>query len=120
MQILLVDDDIRSLSGLHRFLKLSGHDCDALDSPVEALSLYQRKHHELVISDLKMPGIDGIELLQQIRRCNPQSHVIIISGYANDQTAAFVLQQGALALLSKPVDLEEILSIIETLETSPS
>ena len=119
MHILLVDDDLRSLEGLCRFLRLSGHQCDALDSPEKALELYRQQRYSLVISDLKMPGIDGIELLRQIRCSNPAAEVIIVTGYANEQTAAFALRQGARAFLPKPVDLEEIMNIISSLEKYP-
>ena len=119
MHILLVDDDIRSLAGLCRFLQLSGHHCDALESPQTALELYTTQNHALVISDLKMPGIDGIELLRRVRQHNPHAAVIIVTGYADEQTAAFARRQGAYAFLPKPVNLEEILSLIDALENQP-
>ena len=119
MHILLVDDNLFSLAGLQRFLQLSGHTCDALESPREALKQYQKHPYDLVISDLKMPEMDGIELLTHLRRHHSQAAVLILTGYADDFTASLALERGALAFMTKPADLERILETIETLEKKP-
>ena len=117
MHILLVDDDLQSLNSLSRFLQLSGHSCDTFTHPCQALAEYVLRNHDLVITDLRMPEMDGIQLLQSIRAINPEATVIIITGYATDTTAAYAQKQGAYGFFAKPVNLEHLLTIIDSFAT---
>ncbi len=74
----------------------------------EALQLVQKKQIDLFLSDIRMPQMDGLALLRQVRRISPGTQVVFITGYALFEYAREALQQGAADFLVKPVDFDEL------------
>jgi len=107
--ILVADDDegvrrsyIRSLSGTHCEVK------EAFDG-VQALQAMEQKRFDVVLLDLRMPGMDGMVVLATIKQRWPQSEVVIITGYPSIESAKTALQLGAYDYLAKPVGPDEVI-----------
>jgi len=107
-RILVVDDEETQREMLGGFLKKEGYSVSLSDSGEEALKICQDKFFEVALIDLKMPGMDGIELLSKLKEINPEIQVIVMTAYASIETAVVAMKKGAFNYVNKPVDLEEL------------
>ncbi|MDC7228663.1 MAG: sigma-54 dependent transcriptional regulator [Spirochaetales bacterium] len=114
--VLIVDDEIKLCESLSQILKAHKIPSEYTDNPSEAVSLIKNKSYRLLISDIKMPGFSGIELLEQIKALDNKLQVIMISGYASVDTVVEAMKLGALNFYEKPIDIarfvEEIKQIL--------
>ncbi len=106
--ILIVDDEEIARTNMEHVLKKDGYSCHCANNGVEALAVLAKEDIDLVISDLKMDRMDGIELLQQINRVSPEIPVIMVTGFATVSSAVEALKKGAAHYLGKPVNLDEL------------
>ncbi|MGE4560092.1 MAG: S16 family serine protease, partial [Desulfobulbus sp.] len=106
--ILLVDDEEIARTNMDHVLRKEGYSCHCAANGAEALEVMAREDIDLVVTDLKMEQMDGIELLQQINRTNPEIPVIMVTGFATVSSAVDALKQGAAHYLGKPVNLDEL------------
>lgn len=106
-KVLIVDDDSRVRELL---LELLGetYDCTTVSNPKEAFQLASAGAYSLVISDVEMPELNGIELCKQIRQASPGTAVIMISGSADPNIRTIALSAGAAAFMAKPFDLFDL------------
>lgn len=116
MNILLVDDDADCLDGLVTVLEPAGHQCEIFTIPEKALEAYQQKQYDVIITDMKMPGLSGIEVLKKARSINSEAKVIIATGYGDVETAIAALNNGAYAFFGKPIDLNDLMDTLEKVE----
>ena len=111
-KILVVDDD----QGMREFMEImltkEGYDITTADSPVKAINLCRKTAYDLVITDLKMPKIDGIEFLKTIKDHRPETVVILITAYASGETAVNAMKEGAYDYVEKGGNIEELKQII--------
>ena len=115
--IFFVDDDPRAGELLLRFFRDTGYGCRVFREPTEALAAFQREGADLLITDLRMPGMSGTELLARVRDHDAEVPVIIITAYATVDGAIEALRLGATDFIKKPYDMEELLVLVErTLE----
>jgi two-component system response regulator HydG len=110
-RILIVDDELVVRDSLARWFAAEGYDTKALASAREALELADR-NWDLVLLDIKMPGMDGIELQARLKETDPDLIVIIMTGYASVETAIQALKHGAYDYLTKPVDPDELSHLV--------
>ncbi len=108
IKIMVVDDDYSSRLFLQKVLEKEKYLVTMCSDGVEALEVLNRQTFDLVISDLKMESIGGIELLEKIKFADPQIAVIILTGHASIQTAIDALRLGASDYLIKPINIEEL------------
>lgn len=113
MRVLLVEDDRVARVPLRDDIAEAGYDVDEAGSAEEALELLGRKGYDVVVTDLKMPGMDGIELLERIKAESPDTEVIVITAYGTVRTAVRAMKLGAYEYLTKPFDNEELLLLLE-------
>jgi DNA-binding NtrC family response regulator len=111
-RVLVVDDDARTLKSLRRILEKEGHRVSTDSNPVHALERLETGAFDLLITDLKMPHLDGIELLDRVKAIAPEIEVIIISGYASLEGAVEATKKGAYHFLAKPFTPVEIMAKI--------
>ncbi|HEU0264546.1 MAG TPA: sigma-54 dependent transcriptional regulator [Geobacterales bacterium] len=111
-KILLVDDEIHLRSALAAMLK-GNYSVHGVDTGEAALALLQSDPHDIVISDLFLTGMNGIELLKQVRAISPATEVILMTGNASAETAVRAMKEGAFDYLTKPVNMEELRLIID-------
>jgi DNA-binding NtrC family response regulator len=109
--VLLVDDEVSFVETFSERLELRDFEISKAFSGEEALEvLDENKNIEVVILDVKMPGMDGIETLVEIKRKNPLVEVMMLSGHADVASAIDGMKQGAFDYLLKPVDMDQIIT----------
>jgi DNA-binding response OmpR family regulator len=113
IRLLLVDDELKFLNALCQRLELRGFDVTRAASGEEALRIARSAEFALVLLDLKMPGIDGREVLQILKQENKQLEVIVLTGHGSLDAEAECRALGAFGYMSKPYDFEELLKIIK-------
>ncbi len=113
VRILVVDDEDHIQATFQRYLTLEGYDVAAAGDVKAGLAALDRRAAEILITDIKMPEIDGLELLKRVRQAHPETDVIVITGHATLGNAIEALRRGAFDYLTKPVDLEELHIVIE-------
>jgi DNA-binding NtrC family response regulator len=119
--LLLVDDDQALLNALSGTLEARfGHfSLDTSDSGAKALELAKRKHYDTIILDVNMPNVDGFEVLAVVKKLQPQTPVLLISGHADATMMEKAIEKGATELIAKPFDRENfVLSVRRSLALS--
>ncbi len=112
ISILLVDDEIISLQNIGHYLRQKGYTVTVAASGSEALSLIDHKVFDLVITDLKMPDVDGVQVMKRAKEILPDIEVIIVTGYATINSAVEAMSRGAFYYMTKPIKLEELHTFI--------
>ena len=107
-RILAVDDEPVVLDSFRRILVLEGFSVDTVENGPEALHLIQRHDYDFVFTDLKMPGMDGVEVVKAVKHLRPDVDVVVITGYGTIETAVETLQHGACEYVQKPFTAEEL------------
>jgi DNA-binding NtrC family response regulator len=110
--ILIVDDEFSVRDSLQNWFRKDGYRVIAAESAVEALQAMQDEHFDVVLLDIKMPGMDGMELQERIHRIDPQVAVIMITAFASVDTAVRALKQGAFDYVTKPIDPDELSHLV--------
>ncbi len=112
-RILIVDDEKNQRQLLSGFLKKKGYVLFEADNGKTALELVREEQIDLLLSDMRMPGLGGLELLEAVRQENPLIEVIMITAYGTVETAVKAMQKGAYTFISKPVNLESLALNVE-------
>lgn len=113
-RILVVDDEPNMLRLLKTILMdKTGYEVAATNNPLEVKKLLQEEHFDLVVTDLKMPLVDGIDLIDIIKEVSPGAPIIIITAYGTIETAEEAIQKGAYDFITKPFRKETILITIK-------
>lgn len=112
--VLIVDDEAAIRFGVSEALSYAGYEVEAVGDGEEALQRIGARRFEAVLSDISMPGMDGVELLRRVRRLDFDLPVILLTGDPRLETAIQAVDAGALRYLQKPVSLAEIESALET------
>jgi DNA-binding NtrC family response regulator len=108
-RVLLVDDEEEFVSALSERLMLRGIEVDSALNGEEALALMVEKVFAVVILDVMMPGLGGLEVLKQIKSTHPNTQVILLTGHGSTREGIEGMRLGAFDYLIKPVDIEEML-----------
>jgi DNA-binding NtrC family response regulator len=111
-RILVVDDDAGQRSLLDSFLRGQGFDIVLADSGERALELLPAGNFSMMISDVRMPGLSGLETLRRVRHIFPTLPVLLVTAYADIREAVIAMRDGALNYLAKPIDLDELLTTV--------
>ncbi len=111
-RILIVDDETSMQEFLQILLQRDGHDTSACGSAAEALVALESDDWDLVISDVRMPGMSGLELLDQVRQLAPETTVILITAHGTTESAVEAMKHGAYDYLTKPCSVDEIRLVV--------
>lgn len=111
--LLLVDDETGFLDVMCRRLQRRGIRVRVAASGEEALSAVAEEAFDAVVTDLKMPGMDGLALLDHLQKAAPHLPVLLLTGHAGEEEAAAALTKGAVDYLHKPCDLESLLERVQ-------
>jgi DNA-binding NtrC family response regulator len=112
-EILIVDDDQSVASAFERFLKHEGHLCTLASNVDDAMRLVAERGPDLVMMDIRMPGTDGLQGLQQLRSAHPDLYVVMMTAYGTSQTSIDAIRGGAFEYLTKPLDLNQLRAVID-------
>jgi len=107
-KILLVDDEVEFASALAERLQLRGYDVKTANNALEALALIHTHVPDVIILDLKIPGMDGIETLKTIKKIDPTIEVIMLTGHGDVESVAEGMKSGVFEYIMKPVDIGEL------------
>lgn len=113
MKILVIEDEPSVRLGISCSLEGAGYKIATLENGIEGISLLEKEDFDIVITDLRLPGADGIEVLKSIKKTSPDTGVIIITAFADVKTAVESMREGAYDYISKPFDPEELLIVID-------
>ncbi|HUO35165.1 MAG TPA: sigma-54 dependent transcriptional regulator [Candidatus Acidoferrum sp.] len=111
--ILIIDDDANTLASLSRAFRLAGHEATVCDNAARALELAKSQKFDLILSDVVMPGRDGIALLEDMKKAGVEAPTVMMSGQATVQMAVRATQLGAVDFLEKPISTEKLLLTVE-------
>ena len=112
-RLLIVDDEANTLASLSRAFRLEGHDATVCDNAAKALELAKSQSFDLILSDVVMPGKDGLALLEELKQQGVSTPVVMMSGQAHIEMAVRATRLGALDFLEKPVSTEKLLLTVE-------
>ena len=112
-RLLIVDDDAESRAGLAELLRGWGYDVDEASDGKEGLERALHSQPRLIIADLVMPGMDGLELLSRVRDELPATSIILLSGHATVDSAVAAMKEGAYDYITKPIDVRRVRVVIE-------
>jgi two-component system nitrogen regulation response regulator NtrX len=111
--LLLVDDDPSTLASLSRAFRLAGHEATVCDNAARALDLLRSETFDLILSDVVMPGKNGIEFLEELKKTGVKTPVVLVSGQANIEMAVQATKLGAMDFLEKPLSTDKLLVTLE-------
>ncbi|MEW6586165.1 MAG: response regulator [Nitrospirota bacterium] len=113
-KVLLVDDEVEFASALAERLQLRNFDVRAASNALEALASINSDTPDVVVLDLKMPGMGGIEILKTIKKIDRTIEVILLTGHGDRESVQEGMQSGAAEYIMKPIDIEELISKINS------
>ncbi len=111
--VLVVDDEPSLLEGLEEFLEDEGYDVYLSTNGNEALDVFQKVDPELIVTDLRMPGISGIEFIRKIKNLKPDALIVVLTGYGSLEAAVEGIRLAVFDFISKPVDLDQLKDSLE-------
>ena len=111
--LLIIDDDANTLASLARAFRLAGHEATVCDNGAKALELVKTREFDLVFSDVVMPGMDGLQFLENYSRLDSQAPVVMMSGQAHIAMAVRATKLGAIDFLEKPISTDKLLLSVE-------
>ncbi len=112
-KILVVDDEHIALKNLSHLLRKESYDVVTSSSGEDAIEKLDNDKFDIVMTDLRMANVDGIQVLEKAKAVSPETHVIVITGYATTETAVEAMRKGAFHYLMKPIQIEELRSIVK-------
>src|SRR5690242_9129965 len=112
LRVLVVDDDRRMMKTICDILQVKGYEAIPAYSGEEAVAKVKEDSPNCVLMDIKMSGIDGVEALKMIGDAVPDLPVLLMSAYATDEQIEEAKRQGAYAVLTKPIDVQGVLSFL--------
>ena len=115
-RILVVDDEPSICNMLTRLLQSSGYDCRSTTDPIKSMIMLSQGNFDLLISDIKMAGIDGIQLIKEVSKIDLGIDTIIMTGYTEDYTYSDIIKAGAADFIAKPFQNLELIAKIERID----
>lgn len=112
-RILVIDDEDIVRISCRKCLVPEGYEVDVAASGVEGMRLLDNNSYDVVLTDLKMPDMDGMEVLTKVKQRLPEAKIIIITGYSTVETAVKALKLGALNYIEKPFTPDDILAAVK-------
>ncbi|MBW1902009.1 MAG: response regulator [Deltaproteobacteria bacterium] len=111
-KVLVIDDEKRIRNGCQKTLKLEGFEVATIESGTLGLEIIEKEHFDIILLDLMMPGLSGMEVLARVKALHPETIVIVISGYATLEHAIEAMKKGAFDFIAKPFSPEELRSVV--------
>ncbi|MEW5701800.1 MAG: response regulator [Candidatus Zixiibacteriota bacterium] len=109
LRVLLVDDEAEFVSTVEERLRIRGIEAEALTSGAEAVRRLTEREFDVVVADMRMPGMDGLELLRQVKKIRPATRVILLTGRGSEQDSESGLEHGASDYLIKPINIDDLI-----------
>ncbi|RJP74960.1 MAG: response regulator [Desulfobacteraceae bacterium] len=107
-KLLIIDDEKPTLSMFRLFLNALGYDVLTAENGLEGMELFKKEAPPIVLTDIKMPGIDGLAVLKQIKKISPETEVIVITGHGDLELAKEAMDLHASGFIHKPIDRQAL------------
>jgi DNA-binding response OmpR family regulator len=117
-RILIIEDDEEMRSLLKEFLNEEGYETDSVDNGSEAYRRLVRELFDLIITDIRMPGLTGLDILPGVRKLQPEAPIIVITAFGSEEVHHKVFERGATAYLEKPIHLENLRDLVQRIVSS--
>lgn len=114
MKILIVDDERAIRNSLSEILSDEGYNVEVAEDGPTAIEMAEKERYDVIFCDIKMPNMEGTEVLEKLRKDGIDSAIIMISGHGDIETAVECIKKGAFDFIQKPLDLNRILITIKT------
>jgi len=111
-RILVVEDDEEMRSLLKDFIEAEGFEADSVSNGAEAFRKLAKESFDLVITDVRMPGLTGLEILPGVRKLQPKASIIVITAFGSEQVCRRAIERGATAYLEKPIHFHKLRTLI--------
>lgn len=108
MRILVIDDDASAVDALQTLLDLDGFEAKGVGSAIDGIELLERESFEVVITDLEMPGANGVDVVRTAKKHQPNCVILVVSAYDRSTTADDALAAGAHRVFGKPIAYDEL------------
>lgn len=115
--ILIVDDDLGMTETMSDILVDMGYEVAVAGNGYKAIDMIKEKAYDIVLMDIKMPGINGVETFKKIKKIRPSTKVIMMTAYSVEDLIKEAVSEGAYSVLYKPLDIDKVVSLIEKVET---
>src|SRR3972149_1942866 len=112
-RIVVIDDEVNAATALEPLLREDGYEGASAHDARGGLLLLEKAEPDVVLTDLRMPGMDGLELLQKVKEVRPETMVILMTAYGTVKTAVKAMKLGAEDYLGKPIDVEELEVVLQ-------
>lgn len=114
--ILLIDDEPAQIISIQSFLQRRGYRVSSANSGTEGVELFQRDAVDMLVTDYRMPDMNGLQVVREVQRINPITPVVVLTAYSDTDDAVQVMKEGAFDYLSKPIDLDELELLVKKAE----
>ncbi|GBD97014.1 MAG TPA: response regulator [Nitrospirae bacterium] len=115
-RLMVIDDEPIVCRRLKQILEKAGYEVAVFDDGVHAINELEKNTYDIIVTDLKMEGVDGMMILETAKRKNPGTKVIMITGFAEVETAKQAFRKGVFDFISKPVEIDAIKQVIRNAE----
>ncbi len=112
INILVVDDEQGLCAGLQEALRREGYEVDGTQDPVDALRRLDQRLYNVVVADMRMPGMSGLELLRKARAIHRDTQFIVMTAYGTIESAVEAMKSGAYDYIAKPVDMQRLRALV--------
>jgi two-component system NtrC family response regulator/two-component system response regulator HydG len=112
-RVIVIDDEVNAAAALERLLREDGYEVSRAHDATSGLALLETTEADVVLTDLRMPGMDGLELLARIKEIRPETMVILMTAYGTVKTAVRAMKMGAEDYLGKPIEVEELEVVLQ-------
>ncbi|HCQ02403.1 MAG TPA: hypothetical protein DIT99_17725 [Candidatus Latescibacteria bacterium] len=112
--ILIAEDDRHTIEGLTEILSDEGYDVTGVTNGKQAFDMAQDKQFDVLLTDMKMPRLNGLDLIKKMQSASPETQIIMMTAFATVETAVKAMRDGAFSYLTKPIDVEELLAAIQS------
>lgn len=112
-RIILIDNDESLVRVVKKFLERAGHAVDTAASGEEGIRLIGERRYDIVITDIYLPGMDGMAVLEKIKSLNPDLDIVVITGFGSIESAVSFMKAGAIDYISKPINFEHLDIVIK-------
>jgi len=113
LRILILDDEPIVCKRLKPALEKLGYEVDTFTRSFEAMQAVEKARYDIIVTDLKMEGMDGMRFLQEAKKLYPETEVIVITGFATMETAKESFKKGVFDFIAKPFNLNEIQKVVQ-------